>query len=97
MITTAWGRAELVEEVTIPQSNDTKRFVTHVQLLTTDEGEELLRFAYSTEDVARRGPVTLRGADLKKLSKGLGQTPKLRALVSGVMSGQAGPAKRKRP
>jgi hypothetical protein len=88
MITTAWGRAELVEEVTIPQSNDIKHFVTHVQLLTTDEGEELLRFAYSTDSVARRGPVTLRGADLKKLSKGLGRTPKLRALVAGVMAGK---------
>jgi hypothetical protein len=83
MITTAWGRAELVEEVTVAQSNDTKEFTTHVQLLNTDEGEQLLRFAYSTDAVARRGPVTLRGGDLKKLTKALEKKPKLRALLEG--------------
>jgi hypothetical protein len=84
MITTAWGRAELVEEVTVAQSNDAKDFTTHVQLLNTDEGEQLLRFAYSTDAIARRGPVTLRNADLKKLAKALEKKPKLRALLEGL-------------
>ncbi|MEO8874330.1 MAG: hypothetical protein ABI461_01985 [Polyangiaceae bacterium] len=79
MITTAWGQAELVEEVAVAQSNETKDFTTHVQLLRADDGEELLRFAYSTDDIARRGPVTLRVADLKRLAKSLEKTPKLRA------------------
>jgi hypothetical protein len=91
MITTAWGQAELVEEVSIAQSNDNRHFMTHVQLLASDEGEPLLRFAYSTDDVARRGPVTLRVSDLKRLSKSLEKTPKLRALVA-----QLAPPKRSR-
>ncbi len=81
MITTAWGPAELVEEISVPQSNDDKEFVSHIQLLEGGAGEPLLRFAYSTEDVARRGPVTLRIADVKRLGKGLEKTPKLRALL----------------
>ena len=86
MITTAWGRAELVEEISLPQSNDEKNFVSHVQLLMDDDGEPLVRFAYSTSDVARRGPVTLRLADLKRLAKGLEKTPKLRAMLAFLSS-----------
>ena len=86
MITTAWGRAELVEEVVVPQSNEAKEFFTHVQLLSNEEGEQLLRFAYATGDVARRGPVTLRVADMKRLSKGLEKTPKLHAFLKGAVA-----------
>jgi hypothetical protein len=82
MIITAWGQAELVEEVAVSQSNDAKDFITHVQLLANDDGEQLLRFAYSTDNVARRGPVTLRVADLKRLSKSLAKAPKLRAVLA---------------
>lgn len=86
MITTAWGRAELVEEIALPQSNDDKDFVSHVQLLMDEQGDPLVRFAYSTSDVARRGPVTLRLADLKRLAKGLEKTPKLRAMLAFLTS-----------
>lgn len=85
MITTAWGPASLVEEATVPQSNADKKFVTHVQLLSNEEGELLVRFAYATNDVARRGPVTLRSADMKKLAKSLEKTPKLRDALSQIV------------
>ena len=88
MITAAWGRAELVEEVVVPQSSDTKQFASPVQLLSNEEGEQLLRFAYSTDDIARRGPVTLRMADVKRLSKSLSKAPKLHALLTACVGGK---------
>ena len=82
MITTAWGAAELVEEVTVSQGSPERAFAARVQLLTDAEGATLVRFAYSTDDTARRGPVTLRAADLKKLARSLGKAPQLRAALS---------------
>ena len=64
-ITTAWGTAKLLEEVTLPQRAGQKRFASVVQLLEDDKGDWLVRFAYTTDGTARRGPVTLRGADLE--------------------------------
>ena len=61
---TPWGRAELVEEVTVRQQAGERRFASVVQLLETADGERLVRFAYSTGGVARRGPVTLRQRDV---------------------------------
>jgi len=81
MASTAWGAAEVVEEIKLPQSADGKRFATHVQLLETAKGEWLVRFAYSTDGTARRGPVTLRGADLERLRKALAKKPRLRAAL----------------
>jgi hypothetical protein len=43
-----------------------------VQLLETDKGEALVRIAYTTDGIARRGPVTLRPRDLERLRKSLG-------------------------
>ena len=60
MTTTAWGNAAIVEEVAVKQSANGKEFSTLVQLLEGEEGESLVRFAYSTGGAARRGPVTLR-------------------------------------
>ena len=65
-ITTAWGTAKLVEEVTLQQRAGKKRFASVVQLLEDDKGDWLVRFAYTTDGTARRGPVTLRGADLER-------------------------------
>jgi hypothetical protein len=70
-ISTAWGRAKLVDEVKLQQRADEKRFASLVQLLEDDKGERLVRFAYTTDGVVRRGPVTLRGADLERLGKAL--------------------------
>jgi hypothetical protein len=70
-ISTAWGRAKLVDEVKLQQRAGEKRFASLVQLLEDDKGERLVRFAYTTDGVVRRGPVTLRGADLERLGKAL--------------------------
>ena len=74
---TPWGRAQLVEELTVRQQAGDKRFASVVQLLETDRGERLVRFAYSTDGTRRRGPVTLRERDLARLRAGLAQHPAL--------------------
>ena len=74
---TPWGPAELVEEVSVRQQAGDRRFASLVQLLETDRGERLLRFAYSTGGAARRGPVTLRERDVDKLREALAQHPAL--------------------
>jgi hypothetical protein len=74
---TPWGAAEVVEELTLPQRAGEKRFASKVQLLETAKRERLVRFAYATDGVARRGPVTLRATDLAKLKDKLGEHPAL--------------------
>jgi hypothetical protein len=76
-IETPWGRAELVEELTVRQQAGDRRFASVVQLLETARGERLVRFAYSTGGTARRGPVTLRARDIEKLHAGFAQHPAL--------------------
>jgi hypothetical protein len=83
-ITTAWGKAKLVEEVTLPQRAGQKRFASVVQLLEDEKGEWLVRFAYTTNGTARRGPVTLRGADLQRLREQLSGRPHLAAVLGFV-------------
>jgi hypothetical protein len=75
---TPWGRATLVEELRLPQQAGDKRFSSVVQVLEGEKGERLVRFAYTTGGVARRGPVTLRARDLAKLRAGLAERPALR-------------------
>ena len=74
---TPWGSAQLVEELSLPQRAGEKRFASVVQLLETDAGERLVRFAYATGGIARRGPVTLRGRDVERLRAGLAERPAL--------------------
>jgi hypothetical protein len=74
---TPWGAAALVEEVTLPQRAGERRFESSIQLLETGNGERLVRFAYTTGGVARRGPVTLRARDLERLRAALGEHPAL--------------------
>ncbi len=74
---TPGGPAELVEELTIRQQAGERRFASVVQLLENERGERLVRFAYSTDGIARRGPVTLRARDLEKLHAALAQHPAL--------------------
>ena len=74
---TPWGRAQLVEELTVRQQAGERRFASVVQLLETAEGERLVRFAYSTGGVARRGPVTLRQRDVARLRELLAKRPEL--------------------
>ena len=77
MVATPWGRAGLVEEVSIPQRVAGKRFSVLVQLLETSNGERLVRFAYTTEGSARRGPVTMRARDIERLRAALERAPVL--------------------
>ena len=81
MVTTAFGKAELAEQVTLKQRVNGKQFSTFVQLLEDEKGEWLIRFAYATGGVARRGPVTLRGSDVERLRVALRKTPRLQALL----------------
>jgi hypothetical protein len=75
--TTPWGPATLVEELTVPQRSGDKRFCSVVQLLEGVKGERLVRFAYSTDGTARRGPVTLRERDVERMVSGLAGCPQL--------------------
>lgn len=74
---TPWGPARIVDELVVPQRAGTKRFASLVQLLESDGGERLVRFAYATDGTARRGPVTLRGRDLERLRAALDAHPAL--------------------
>ena len=81
---TPWGAAHLVEQLTVLQRSGEKRFATLVQLLETDKGERLVRFAYTTGGSARRGPVTLRERDLERLRAALAEHPGIsEALLGG--------------
>jgi hypothetical protein len=87
-VATPWGSATLVEEVTLPQRAGDRRFASLVQLIENDKGERLVRFTYTTGGTARRGPVTLRPADLTKLRSALAQHPAL-AEALGLGGGEA--------
>ena len=78
---TPWGSAALVDRVTLTQRAGEKRFATIVELLETEKRERLVRFAYSTDGTARRGPVTLRARDLDRLRAALEAHDELRALL----------------
>jgi hypothetical protein len=78
---TPWGRATLVERVSLSQRVGDKRFATLVELLESEQGHTLVRIAYSTGGASRRGPVTLREADLLRLREALCKTPALAAVL----------------
>jgi hypothetical protein len=79
---TPWGPAQTVEQLTLPQRAGDKRFASVIQLLETEKGERLVRFAYTTGGVARRGPVTLRLRDLERLRAALAEHPGLAEALS---------------
>ncbi len=82
--TTPWGQATVVEEVKVEQRAGEKRFASIFQLLEGSRGELLVRIAYSTDGVARRGPVTLRARDIDRLKAALaGDSPLASALGLG--------------
>ena len=66
-----------MDELTVRQQAGERRFASVVQLLETTRGERLVRFAYSTDGVARRGPVTLRERDLERMRAMLAKHPDL--------------------
>jgi hypothetical protein len=88
-VTTPWGRATTLAEVAVPQRAATadgeKVFEPIVQLLETESGDRLVRFAYRTDGVVRRGPVTVRVKDLARVRKAITKSPELhKALVGDV-------------
>jgi hypothetical protein len=80
---TPWGAAAVIEQVTIPQRSGEKRFASVVQLLEMDSGDRVVRFAYTTNGTARRGPVTMRLRDLERLRAALEEHPGLAAALLG--------------
>ena len=78
---TPWGKADLVERVTLRQQAGEKRFASVFELLETERGERLVRIAYATDGTARRGPVTLRQRDVARLREALGEHPALAAAL----------------
>ena len=86
---TPWGPALVVERLTLPQRVGDKRFSSVVEVLETDRGERLVRFAYTTDGVARRGPVTLRERDLSRLRAELERHPALAELLTFAEGGDA--------
>lgn len=83
-VTTPWGKATALEEVSVPQRAGDKRFTTRVELLETGDGVRLVRFSYVTTGSARRGPVTLRARDLARLAAVLERAPELRLALRAV-------------
>jgi hypothetical protein len=79
---TPWGDAEKLEALSLPQRAGDKRFASVVELLVTEKGERLVRFAYSTGGAVRRGPVTLRVRDLERLRTALADYPGLADVLS---------------
>src|SRR5262249_30852620 len=87
-VATPWGGAVVTDEVRVAQRAGERRFATLVQLLESSAGEELLRFAYTTDGVVRRGPVPLRSRDLERLRTALAERPAF-AAVLGLRGGEA--------
>ena len=85
---TPWGSATLIDEVKVPQRAGDKRFASVFQLLEGERGEAFVRFAYTTGDVTRRGPVTLRSRDFERLRVALDKHPAL-ARALGYPEGDA--------
>jgi hypothetical protein len=83
---TPWGAAHAVEQLTLRQRAGDKRFASIVQLLETEKGERLVRFAYTTDGSTRRGPVTLRARDLERLRAALAEHP---GLAEALLGGEA--------
>lgn len=83
-VSTPWGKATSVEEVTISQRAGERRFTTRLELLETATGDRLVRLSYATGGTVRRGPVTLRGRDLVRLRAALDRAPELGRTLRGV-------------
>jgi hypothetical protein len=74
---TPWGDAALVDQLEIQQRAGERRFSSIVQLLENAKGERFVRFAYTTDGSARRGPVTLRARDVERLRRALAKHAEL--------------------
>ena len=92
---TAWGETTVVDEVVVPQAVGEKRFACVVELLIAESGERYVRFAYTTDGTARRGPVTLREEDVERLGTALANHAELASALRSLATGEGG-SRRKR-
>jgi hypothetical protein len=77
-----WGRAELLEEVTVESpGSDGQPGVVGIARLRDADGSELVRFFYRSSGRVVRGPLTLRADERSELRGALAKSPKLRALL----------------
>jgi hypothetical protein len=84
-VATPWGPAAVLEEAAMQQRVGDRRFAVVVQLLESANGEQLVRFAYTTDGSARRGPVTMRARDLERLRAALERAPVLREVLTHAL------------
>jgi hypothetical protein len=78
-VTTPWGPAEVLEEARVAQRVGEKRFAATVQLLAGADDQPYVRVSYTTDGVARRGPVTLKVRELERLLTAVRAQPGLAA------------------
>lgn len=83
-VTTPFGKAERHVTVKVPQRAGEHRYEIVAELLQTGRGEMLVRLAYSSEGRVRRGPITLRRADIQRLRAALDRHPQLKEVVVGA-------------
>jgi hypothetical protein len=89
-VTTAWGIATVLDEVTLPQEAAEREFASVIQLLAGVDGERYVRFAYTTDGTARRGPVTLRADDVAQLHQELAAHTELAAALGVPVARKGG-------
>jgi hypothetical protein len=86
-VTLPWGRAEVIEEVTVESAGaDGPPVLVGIARLRDSEGHELVRFFYRSSGRVARGPLTLRAADLAGLRRALARSPELRKLLKQLLS-----------
>jgi hypothetical protein len=78
-VRTPWGPAEVVEEARVAQRVGEKRFAATVQLLAGADDQPYVRVSYTTDGIARRGPVTLKVRELERLLAAVREQPGLAA------------------
>ena len=72
--TTPWGAASVVDRLTVQQRAGERRFASVVELLE-HKGERFVRFAYTTDGSARRGPGDAAGARPGEAARRAGEAP----------------------
>jgi hypothetical protein len=79
--TTPWGRATLLEEVTVEHDARDRRYEAVVQLLELGDGEQLVRFGARAVGAHRLNCLTLRADELQELEEGLIETERLASVL----------------
>jgi hypothetical protein len=82
-----WGRAELIEEVTVESARaDGQPVFVGVARLRDSDGSELVRFFYRSSGRVGRGPLTLRADERSELRSALAKSPGLRTLLKELLA-----------